>query len=156
MTAKRWQAWEDELVSRHYPKRGTAWEGWETLLPARTRNSIGRRAGELGVKSARFWTPEEDEVLRLYYPTKPKEWDGWRRVLPGKTRQQMTERAWKIGIKSPRGGRLGGWTDEDRRDLVLSVRGVAERTGHPFTGCIKELNNIRLRQDRKRKGAGGE
>lgn len=153
MRSDEWQEWETELLRRHYPKRGARWDGWEKLLPSRTPRSIGRKASELGVKSARYWTPEEDEALRLHYQTKPKGWEGWRKVLPNKTRRQMTERAWKLGIKSPRGGRLGGWTDEDRRDLVLSVRGVAERTGHPFIGCVKELNNIRLRQSEARRAA---
>ena len=151
MRGNEWQEWEIELLRRHYPKRGARWDGWETLLPSRTPCSIERKASALGVRSARFWTSEEDRILRLYYETKPKGWGGWRKVLPNKTRRQVTERAGRLGIKSPRRGRLGGWTDEDRRDLVLSVRGVAERTGHPFTGCINELNNIRKRRDKARR-----
>ncbi len=145
-----WQEWEKELLREHYPKRGVAWDGWETLLPDRSGGAIRTRANSLGLKHEgwRIWEPEEDAILRLHYQTKPKDWDGWRRLLPGKTRKQIAGRAWALGLKSPK----GGWTDEARKDLVLSVKGVSERTGHSFTGCICELNYIRKKHDEKRRG----
>lgn len=139
-----WSQEELSRLSEHYPAHGATWDGWGRLLPERTEFAVSRMANKRGLRHGRFWTAEEDAALRTHYPSKPKDWPGWRRVLPGKDRKQMARRAQALGIKSPRGE---GWTPDQRRDLVLSVRGVAMRTGHPFLGCVKELNNLRKWSD---------
>lgn len=148
--SRKWTDSEVAALRDNYRKRGAVWDGWQVLLPGRTAASIEHKAKSEGLSHERFWTPEQDEILRLHYQTKPKGWDGWRRLLPGKTRSQVCDRAFRLGLRSPRGGRYGGWTDSQRADLVNSVRGVSERTGHPFLGCVKELNNLRQRAARQR------
>lgn len=135
-----WTQEEIDALREHYPEHGARWDEWRRILPGRTERTITKMASKHGIRYRRWWTEEEDEVLRLHYPSKPKGWPGWKRLLPGKTRKQMNNRAALLGIKCPRGE---GWTDAQRRDLVLSVNGVATRTGHTFLGCVKELNNLR-------------
>ncbi len=140
--------WSQEELSRlreHYPKHGASWGGWGRLLPGRTECAVRRMASKQGLRHGRYWTAGEDAALRAHYPSKPKGWPGWGWLLPGKTRKQMNSRAALLGIKCPRGE---GWTDAQRRDLVLSVRGVSMRTGHTFLGCVNELNNLRKRSDK--------
>lgn len=141
MAGNAWSDGEVTELRRYYRKKGSRWEGWKTLLPRRSIHAIETKAYSLGLRHERYWTPEQDEILRLYYENKNKYWDGWRRVLPGKTRKQMSDRAWHLGLKSPH----AEWTDDERRRLVLAVNSVSKETGHTFLGCVKELNNMRLR-----------
>lgn len=148
---KEWGEGELALVREHYPQRGSRWGGWARLLPDRSPSAISHKASDLGLKHQKSWTDTEEAVLKLYYPNKNKDWEGWRRLLPGRTRRQVITHANSMGLKSPRGGRYGGWTDEQRRRLLLAVSSVADETGHTMVGCIKELNNMRLRAGERRR-----
>ncbi len=142
---RTWTNEEVDVLREHYPEHGARWDGWGRLLPGRSEASITHAAERWGVRHRRYWTEGEDEVLRTHYPSKPMGWPGWKRLLPGRTRKQVRNRAAMLGLKCPRGE---GWTDAQRRDLILSVNGVATRTGHTFLGCVKELNNLRDRHER--------
>ncbi len=149
---REWSERELELLARYYPEKGPSWEGWAKVLDNRSPRAVMCMAFNIGAKYRKpgSWSAEEDEVIRLHYPVKPKGWGGWRRLLPNRTRKQVCLRAWQLGVKSPKGE---GWTDKDRKDLIQSVYGVSARTGHPFLGCVKELNNVVNREKRARQRA---
>ncbi len=48
-----WSAEEDAKLVANYPKYGLKWDGWDDLLPGRTRGSIGIRANKIGLVTVR-------------------------------------------------------------------------------------------------------
>jgi len=45
----RWSQDEDYVLGAHYTEYGPSWEGWESLLPGRTKSAIKTRARTLGL-----------------------------------------------------------------------------------------------------------
>lgn len=45
-----WDKEEDKILAEHYPDHGRDWDGWERLLPWRTKRAIGTRAFRIGLK----------------------------------------------------------------------------------------------------------
>ena len=49
MKGKPWTTREVELVRQLWPKHGTTWDTWDSLLPGRTRIAIDAKARNLGL-----------------------------------------------------------------------------------------------------------
>lgn len=45
-----WSPEEEATLREHYPAHGREWDGWELLLPGRTRRAIAVQATRLGVR----------------------------------------------------------------------------------------------------------
>lgn len=60
-----WTAQEKRLIEQYYADRGPRWNGWDTLLPGRTRSSIQLQANRLGI-SSRFkpWEKHRERALK--------------------------------------------------------------------------------------------
>lgn len=128
MTGRPWTPREDEAIRKHYPSEGSTWDGWSQECPGRTRQSIVKRAGKLGVAcvkrcpTGRAWEPEELSFLALNYPLHGSHWEGWREGCPGRTWNGISTMARRIGLSAP-----GTWSEEDERALVLGIASLAKR-----------------------------
>lgn len=106
MTAgERWTPEEDEAIRKFFPQHGADWDGWERLVPGRTRSAIKGRANRLCVRTddapvRRNWTADEDAALMEFYPAHGGNWDGWPEVLPGRSKSSINGRASKLGFAS--------------------------------------------------------
>ena len=60
-----WDALEDSALWSHFPEHGRDWDGWDRVLPGRSRAAISARASRLGVRMNRepCWTREEELAL---------------------------------------------------------------------------------------------
>lgn len=59
-----WTPEEDVLLRQCYPWHTHRWEGWETLLPGRTRRAIQARASRIGLRKVNAeWTEDMDAQL---------------------------------------------------------------------------------------------
>lgn len=63
--SRRWTEEEEEIVRREWPDHGETWDGWDQLLPGRSRAAIRGAAHRMHVLRASWWTPEEDRVLLM-------------------------------------------------------------------------------------------
>ena len=102
----RWTEAEDELIREH-ADRDFSWNGWEGLLPGRTRSAIRQRRRKLGLadeaksrarREAKPWTPEEDAVI-LAHPDKSQAWPGYAELLPGRSAQAIQVRRHRLDVK---------------------------------------------------------
>lgn len=102
----RWTPEEDAAIRELYPGHAPSWDGWDEVLPGRTRASICTRAKRIGATfrgSCPPWTPEEDEALMRLYPA----WGPARCAreapeLAGRTAGSCYMRARRLGIASER------------------------------------------------------
>ena len=128
MTGRPWTKREDQSIRKHYPSEGSTWDGWPHECPGRTRQSIVKRAGKLGVACVKrcptgmAWEPEELSFLALNYPLHGPHWEGWREGCPGRTWSGISTRARKMGLSAP-----GSWSEEDDRALVIGIASLAKR-----------------------------
>ena len=98
MNGVKWSIEEDTVIRKHYPSIDQ--ENVMKLLPNRTWNAIGFRAGILGVSRRRrgAWTEDEDDVLhRNYGEISVKEIC---KLLPSRTSSAIVSRASLIGLNS--------------------------------------------------------
>lgn len=49
MIPNAWSKDEEQILKAHYPERGSAWEGWEALLPGRGERAIRGKAQRMGL-----------------------------------------------------------------------------------------------------------
>jgi hypothetical protein len=63
-----WSDKEIEILKEYYESK--TWRELVVLLPNRNRDTIQKKAGELGLRSSYNlpWTKEEDDILRQYFP----------------------------------------------------------------------------------------
>jgi len=111
-----WTEQEDKLLVESYPTMGRS--ACATLLPRRTLNAIGSRAGFLGltVNTQHRPTPDEVEVIRANY----KQRGGRKKCaqfLPHLNPNVISHIAGKLGVLQH--GR-NDWTDEENQLLRLS------------------------------------
>lgn len=50
--AKPWGEFETLALREFYPRHGSQWEGWDDVLPNRTRHAIADKAARLSVRAA--------------------------------------------------------------------------------------------------------
>lgn len=128
MTGRAWTKREDEAVRMHYPSKGSTWDGWASECPGRTRQSIVKRAGKLGVRcvkrcpTGRAWEPEELAFVAHNYPVHDMRWEGWRDGCPGRTWGAISTKARKMDVHAP-----GSWSMEDERRLILGLASLARQ-----------------------------
>lgn len=46
-----WGEFEELALREFYPRHGPQWEGWDEVLPRRTRHAIMQRAAKLGLRA---------------------------------------------------------------------------------------------------------
>lgn len=109
-SSPRWGSREVEAVRKYYPLHGPDWDGWDELIPDRTRHAIQMCASRIGVKagpdapSAKGlpWSDAELEALARLYPEHGGAWDGWRKAIPGRSRNAIVSMAKAVGIHKAR------------------------------------------------------
>lgn len=110
----RWSDQEDSLLLKHYPRYGKEWQGWESVLPAKTPRLIEQRARSLRI--FREWSAEELERLRIGTREHGADWDGWRRVLPGRSSFEIAKKAAERGYRKEGAG-AAGYSHQDHMIL---------------------------------------
>jgi len=137
-----WTDAEEDLLRKHYLKRGPAWCA-EQLH--RTEASVCKRAEKFKLyRHSRRWTPEEDAILR-------REWGevGERRlraILPGRRSPAIARRAETIGLEDADQGletvtaamkRVG----MNRRQFLRVITEAGVRVKHRVRGSGKRASN---------------
>lgn len=132
-----WSEAEDAALAANYPEHGANWDGWDEVLPNRTRSAISARAVGRGIRmtpeafrrraqerqaEADGWAAGEIVALATYYPFYGPMWRGWGEVLPNRTRDARADKARALGIRSAPCARF---TDEDRQAILSAVMAVA-------------------------------
>lgn len=68
MAYTRWTKEEDGNLAVYYPIYGPNWDGWDELLPGRSRRAISARATKMGVYVDETWSAwERKHILRKLY-----------------------------------------------------------------------------------------
>ena len=109
-SSPKWGSKEVEAVRNYYPLHGPDWDGWDELIPDRTRHAIQMCASRIGVKvgqdvppaSGMPWSADELATLVRLYPEHGGAWDGWRKAIPGRSRSAIASMAKKAGVHKTR------------------------------------------------------
>ena len=136
-----WTDEEDAALYENYPAHGISWDGWERLLPRRSRQSISVRAVNLGIrceKGRARWTDEEDALLHEHYPEHGPRWDGWAELLPKRSRQAIQQRSARIGASC----RPDSFSKDEKKALAGAVADAASELGRDVPSCVRELSRM--------------
>lgn len=165
MGCKRWTPEEDAVVLEHYPRRGMKWDGWDELLPRRSRNAIRVRAHSLGSGvdpdvimancaaagsaslGAHRWTDDEVASLATWYPLYGAGWAGWGDVLPGLRVGDIAAKAKALGLRRHHAARPVG--DGDRREILATVVALASELRLPPRDVALEMVRLAIRYERQ-------
>ena len=99
-----WSEDETAIIKAHYDEHGASWDGWEMLLPGRSRSSITKKAHRLkmeravnakkrGPKARKAADSREAVVLRMMKQgLSPSQIDKKMRWVPGRTKMIVIDR----------------------------------------------------------------
>lgn len=144
---RRWGPGEDAKLARHYPDHGADWDGWEGLLPGRSRRAIQCRAQDLGVRMEHrcanrpgSYSQEEDDAIIRHYPLHGAAWDGWGDVGVRRTAASLRSRACRLGVTYRARGR--NWSPEEDAELAKVADLVARRMGRLPKNVAKRMASV--------------
>lgn len=92
-----WTQEEESILKAHYREKGPTWEGWESLLPGRTTDSIRWKAKKMRLTNGtnekmRCVDPVESYILScLKNGLTPSDVDKRSKWPPGRTKLILTE-----------------------------------------------------------------
>lgn len=132
----KWTEAEVDTLRENYRGHGSEWDGWDELLPGRSRGAICVKASDMGLRKDRglygghrrgSWTEGEDAALAREYAGHGPSWEGWRELLPGRSPAAIRNRAQGMGLTRQPTGR---WSADQDAYLLTQLQAIARRTGH--------------------------
>ena len=119
--------WSDDeiaILRAHYEQRGPSWDGWESLLPDRSKHSIRSCAMRIGVNSPQMdcdGVPLREKRARERKQRRERE-----RLRPPDPREQEVSALMHKGIEPSRIDKLQGWADGTAR-AVMTKKWLREK-----------------------------
>lgn len=147
-----WLPAEDKIIKKHYPTGGA-----DACLPAmagRRRNSIQKRAGELGLtrkksSSSRRWSTIEDDLIRANYADVGG--SALTEKLPGRSAKAIRLRAARLGVATATNKQDDTpWSVDEDHLLRINypLRGsapIVEATGRTQKAVQARAHQLRVR-----------